>query len=350
MLFFRLGIKFIAQISKILKTIPFRNSQKIVLISLHKIGDTIFSFPTIRFFQEKYGKSLTIVCLKSAVELYKLLDYDVNIITVNDKNFYFGGRIAGFNSRKIISKLKPETIIDITGEINSVSLFSFRRVKNIYGRCPNYLKPFYDKNVFKEEKPSLSDRIFDVAKLIYSDAKISDYQPQPSMNHIVKSICIHPFAGWKAKEWNFLKFIKLAENLSKTYHCVIISESGCMHEELKNYIKETNIFFRETYSLMELIEEIKKCDLFIGNDSGPVYIASELAKKTFIIHGPTNPVFSTPKVDYIDNISKKLKCSPLATKQYCFTNAGRDGCPSFECMNQLSVSEVLEGVISLINK
>ena len=347
---FRIAIFCFAQLTRMFKVIPYKNSKKIVIISLHKIGDTIFTFPTIRFFQKKFGGNLTIVCFKSSFELYKLLDFDVNIISVNDNNFYFGGRIAGLNSRKTIRKLRPEIIIDITGELSSISLFSFTRVKKIYGRCSNSLKLFYDKNVLKEEKPTLPERIFDVARLIYSNAMIDNYQIITPTNYRIKKICIHPFAGWKAKEWNFLKFIKIAEFLSEKYDCMILAEPDRIDNDIKNYLRRTNILLKETRSLTELIDVIKRCDLFLSNDSGPVYLAAELGKKTFIIHGPTNPNFSAPKVPYVRTIFKKIKCSPLEHKQYCYTNAGRNGCPSFECMNQLNVLEVLDGVFSLIDK
>jgi ADP-heptose:LPS heptosyltransferase len=345
-----LAISLVAEASKILKRFSYRNSQQVVLISLHKIGDTIFSFPTIRFLYEQYGNNLTVVCLKSTVEIYKLLNFKVNIAPVDEKNFYFGGRIAGFKSRHVIFKLRPASIFDITGEINSVSLLAFSRVRKVYGRCSPYLKAFYEKFVIKEEIPSLHDRIFDVVKLISCDAKVSDYQNQIPMHHGVKNICIHPFAGWKAKEWNLYKFIEIAEHFSKNYVCKFVSEDRFISQDIKIHLNHHNIELVITDSLGELITQIENCDLFIGNDSGPANIASILGKKTFIIYGPVNPLYCSTKTNNSTYISKQLKCSPRGEEHYCFTNAGRDGCPSFECMNQLSITEVREGIISLINK
>jgi ADP-heptose:LPS heptosyltransferase len=346
----KLGIFFIAQLCKFRKIIPNKHSNKIVLISLHKIGDTIFSFPTIRFFQERYGKNLTVVCLKSTLELYELLGLKMNIIPLDDEDFYFGKRIAGLKSRKVIGMLKPEIIIDITGEINSVSLFSFKLVKNVIGRCSTYLKPFYDRYIIKEEKPTLAERIFDVARLIIPDANPHFYQYEKAKCEGLKIICIHPFAGWKAKEWNLNKFIEISEYFSNKYLIKIISENMSFPEDIKNYLNKKNIELVITNSLSELITQIKNCDLFIGNDSGPANIATALGKKTFIIYGPVNPAYCLISKLDTSHVWKKLKCSPKGNEHYCFTNAGRNGCPSFECMNQLSVPEVLEQLNSLINK
>lgn len=345
-----LGIEFFAVLNQIIRKIPYRNSNKVVIISLHKIGDTIFSFPTIRFFREKFGDNLTIVCLKSTKTLYDLLDLNLNIVVIPDKYFYFNGRMAGFKAKKILHQLRPRMILDISGEINSVSLFTFTRTHKIKGRCAKYLKSFYNDYVIKEEKPSLSDRIFDVAKLTDPQAVISDYQLQPKINPIIKNICIHPYAGWKAKEWNFNKFINLAEELSKEYSCTFIVEQDFISRDVKAYILTKNIEIKITHTLSELIAEIRNCDLFIGNDSGPANIAFTLRKQTFVIYGPVNPKYCFTPAPNTSYISKQLKCTPKGLEHYCFTNAGRKGCPSFECMNQLSVSEVLEAVTKLINK
>jgi len=99
-----------------------------------------------------------------------------------------------------------------------------------------------------------------------------------------------------------------------------------------------------------LIEHINSCSIFIGNDSGPIYIASLLGKPTITIYGPTNPEYSRPIGEHHHVIANTIKCSPEKNKQYCFTTAGMFGCPSFECMNLLNVDEVYNNVAPLIKE
>src|SRR5690606_28398788 len=63
--------------------------------------------------------------------------------------------------------------------------------------------------------------------------------------------------------------------------------------------------------------------------------------KLFIVGKGTQELFLKPQV-------KKMKCSPAESENYCFTNAGRNGCPSFECMNTLSVDTVLKKVLEFL--
>lgn len=345
---FKLGILGLSLLNKIYRLICFNNSKTVILLSLHKLGDTIFSFPTLRFFQNRFGDNLKIVCLKSTEDLYNLLETNVNLISIPDQYFHLKGRIAGAKARNILKNNNPGMIIDITGEINSVSLFCFSKIRHIWGRCNKNLKSFYDSYIIKEERPNLADRIFDVVRLFSIDENISNYQKQFKTTKTVKKILIHPYAGWKAKEWNFNKFITIAEHLSKNYSCKLFVDKESFTNDIKEYFSNKNLNFIVTQTLNDLIIAIKDCDLFIGNDSGPANIASFLGKKTFIIYGPVNPSYCFTHGENTAYILKNLKCTPKENKHYCFTNAGRNGCPSFECMNQLTIDEVLKGVYQLI--
>jgi heptosyltransferase-2 len=88
-------------------------------------------------------------------------------------------------------------------------------------------------------------------------------------------------------------------------------------------------------------------DLIVSNDTRIIYIASLLGKPTFTIYGPTNPEYSLPFGKYHRFIQKKIVCSPKPGEQYCYLEAGKK-CPSFECMNQLTVEEVYEKLSNFI--
>ena len=92
---------------------------------------------------------------------------------------------------------------------------------------------------------------------------------------------------------------------------------------------------------------LKDCSLLIGNYSGPIHIASMLGKATFTIFWPSNPPFTLPYGSTHHYYQKKIKCSPIATENLCFTD-GVYGCPAFECMNQPSVEEIYASIRSFI--
>jgi 3-deoxy-D-manno-octulosonic-acid transferase/heptosyltransferase-1 len=153
-------------------------------------------------------------------------------------------------------------------------------------------------------------------------------------------ILIHPFAGWKAKEWNLWKFIKLAEILNKKYKVCLIALDTTYSVDFIRELRDKQIELVRTESLSDLIGIIKKCSAFVGNDSGPLNIATLLGKPTFAIYGPTNPDYHLPLGNHHDYLRKEIRCVPVNNDKYCFTNGGRN-CPSNECIEQLSITEIL---------
>jgi len=153
----------------------------------------------------------------------------------------------------------------------------------------------------------------------------------------------------KEKEWGLRKYISLVESLVGKYKCCIVTPENKIPKDIIREIREKNIDFIETKSISELIRVIKRCLLFIGNDSGPTNIANLLGKPTFTIYGPTNPDFHKPLLGQNDYIVKKINCSPQTNEKMCFTQRTTRGCPSFECMNRLTVDEVKKSVIEFIS-
>lgn len=321
----------------------------VLIISLHKIGDSIFTLPAIKSLIEFYSSNnISLLVYEDVNQIFRE-QLNVNrIITINKDNLHFSERIADNYSRKIIRELNPEVIVDLTGSILSASLIFNSHARKIYGMNEKYFRKIYSGFTDIRKTPHLINRYSDVASLAFKrEIKQSEFEYKISFNRDDK-ILIHPFAGWKAKEWGLKKFISLAEKLSDKYDVEIIFPQNTISKEVLNYLAQSNIKFKETGTLEELKNEILNSSLFIGNDSGPVYLAALYGKPTFSIYGPTNPKFSKPFGKYHKQIYKKLKCSP-ASEQYCFLSAGRE-CPSNECMVFLDEDFIFQEVINFIKE
>ncbi len=315
---------------------------KILIVSLHKLGDTIFTIPAIKLLNEKHSAAnVIILCFPSSKTIYKR-KLDNEIITLSPNSFVLGGRIAMPNGIRVFRKIFAEQIYDLTGNIKSASLLLFNTAARVTGFNKNLYKPLYSDFKKRNEKAHLVEALIaivdDQITRLHLE-QIAEYKLTPKVSD---TILIHPHAGWSAKEWNQNKFIELAEKLISDNNKTVkfIFEKNSKYESLKYILDEKKIEYTETESIEHLFEEIENSFLLIGNDSGPIYMAAMLGKPTFSIYGPTNPSFSIPFGDHHAHIKKEIHCSPKEGEQYCYTFAGRKGCPSFECMNQLSVEEV----------
>jgi heptosyltransferase-2 len=79
-------------------------------------------------------------------------------------------------------------------------------------------------------------------------------------------------------------------------------------------------------------------DLFIGNDSGPLHIASVLKIPSVAIFGATSPdqILSSAKSCFV--IRKDIPCSPCYTHDFAVADCKND----FQCLTGISVRDVLE--------
>ena len=317
---------------------------------MQRLGDSVFTIPAIKeIFKHYENYNKIILCYPESKKIYRLV-FKENIITLNKSGFRFGYRIAPRDARKTLRKTNPEIIIDLTGTITSASLIFNSTALKIIGMNDRIFKNIYTKYTRKRTQPHLIDTYLDVAGLeipIERNDKIYRFNNNVNKNG---KILIHPFAGWKAKEWNLEKFFKLGEILKNQYNVAFISKEDLISREIQTKLRTLNIPLIITHSIDGLINELEKCSLVISNDSGPLYIASLLGKPTFTIYGPTNPTYSVPFGTNHAFIQKKMECSPEENHQYCLTDAGRNGCPVFECMDFLTVDEVLKKVYDFLKR
>ncbi len=320
----------------------------IVIISLHRLGDSVFTVQAIQQIQKHFNRELIIFCYSESIPIYKIILKNVIYFSVERSDFHINNRIASKYARNKLSKCNPATIIDLTGVMTSASLIFNSKAENIIGMNREIFKGIYDLYTDVTYKYHLSEMYLNVAKLLTYNLKGKEIETSPLSIKKISKIIIHPFAGWKAKEWNLNKFVKLAQELSNTYDVSFVIPHHYLIKDIQEEIKNYKVNLIQTKSVDELIAALRNCSLLIGNDSGPIHIASILGKATFTIYGPTNPQFSLPNGSNHGYYQKKIKCSPLSTKNMCFTDGGRAGCPAFECMNQLSVEEVYASIRSFI--
>ena len=333
---------------RIMRNSASNKSTATAILSLHKLGDSVFTIPAIKEIMKNRGQDCYLFCFEETKPIFTLFFREESLITFKHSDFILDDRIAKSIVRKKLGEIKPSTIYDLTGSIRSASILFPYTGNCIIGTNENYFKTIYTDFIPKRTDPHLIDIYLDViSSTIPGRENLKEFPIQTTRDGY---LLIHPFAGWAAKEWNLTKFIKLAEHLNEHYEVIIVSPPNKINEDISEELKFLGIRLVETETTSELIEVINNCSMIISNDSGPVYIANIIGKPTFSIYGPTNPKFSVPYGQNHRYFRKVIKCSPGEGDQYCFTDAGRNGCPSIECMNLISLTEIEKKLIPFIEE
>ena len=95
-------------------------------------------------------------------------------------------------------------------------------------------------------------------------------------------IVIHTTSNDSAREWKNEKWIQLIQEIKQSKNLIIV-QIGLENKLQKS--KNSFIDLCGKLSLQQTAEVIKKCDLFIGIDSGPAHMANAVGAKSLILLG-----------------------------------------------------------------
>ena len=162
-------------------------------------------------------------------------------------------------------------------------------------------------------------------------------------------ISMHP-GSQEMRRWPKERFAEVGDRLARDYRARVVLIGGPGEEGLRRDIArlmQSVPIVATGLTLRETAEVIRRSALFIGNDSGPMHIASAVSTPAIGLFGPTDSVKSRPW-GYPDRaviIQGAMDCAP------CYRN-GEIPCIYGEnlCMEGISVEDVYARSVSLLNK
>jgi len=166
-------------------------------------------------------------------------------------------------------------------------------------------------------------------------------------------IGIHPGGKRIERRWPMEKFPVLIDRLQEEYPgAKIILFGGPDEDKLKydvaNLVKTTKPTIVTAIPIRSIAALIKRCNLFIGNDSSLTHIAAAVGTPDVVIFGQANPLATGPYSRKSVVVTHQLNCQPCCfNKARIHTRLTCNNKSPYECLTQLSVSEVLKAARSL---
>ena len=126
---------------------------------------------------------------------------------------------------------------------------------------------------------------------------------------------IHPGGSSFDKRWPEENYAQVADTLVNEYGAKILILRGPDEIELERNLQKALQSQSIAYapkSIRELAALIKRCDLFVCNDSGPMHIAAALDVRTIAIFGPTDHVAWKPLSEEATIVRRDMPCWPCS--------------------------------------
>lgn len=159
-------------------------------------------------------------------------------------------------------------------------------------------------------------------------------------------VALHPATSsfGAFKRWPVASFAAVGDTLAERRKATILitwgpGERG-LAEKVARTMKAPALLAPETQRLGQLVALLRRCDLFIGADTGPTYIASALGTPVVALFGPKDPAIYGPREQPSRVVRADVPCSPC-TKRKC-----RDRI----CMKAITPEAVLEAAEALLSR
>ena len=264
---------------------------KVLFITSTRIGDAVLSTSILNYLKNRFPHcSLYIATGKTAASLFKNFN-NIKKIFILEKKFF---KIHWLELWSRIFFNKWDIVIDLRGSI--ISYFLFNKKKYVYKSINKNIHRLDELAILMETKhlplPWVPVLKKDMKKISKDFLKLKN------------SIAIGASANWPAKIWPSKNFVKLIhmflkeKQFGKKKSIVFFGSS----KDLKNIKKITKHLKKikvknlcGKLNLIEVAAHLKKCKIFIGNDSGLMHIASASGIPTLGLFGPSLESRYAPK-------------------------------------------------------
>lgn len=158
-------------------------------------------------------------------------------------------------------------------------------------------------------------------------------------------IVIHPGAGWLSRRWPAERYAALIHRLREKLPAQVAliggpeggSREDQLFEELFSRLDVPVIDLVRRLTLRQLMALLQRAQLFIGNEAGPMHLATAIGLPAVVLIGPTMPDRTGPYGPAARIVRKTVDCQPCRERN----------CPDLKCLEAIEVRDVEEAVYSL---
>ena len=283
--------------------------------------------------------------LRFVLSLRGKYDATVNIYPSNRKEYNFINYLIGAKTRAAVQYLRSDK--SNLGWLNNITIKEDDTVHNVQENI-KLIERLIDQEFNEQPELQLSlsaeDKVF-----------AQEYIRKHEISENDTIIGFHPgcatLKNHIKRRWEPEKFSALGKKLIENHSARILIFGGPEEDELKENIKEQinseNVIVVRTPDLMKSAAIMKRCNVFVTNDSSLMHISSALGLKVVAIIGPTNTNYIHPWKTEHKIVSLNLECAP------CFYYSPKPlTCTRtdvlFKCIKELDVMLVYNSVKTFI--
>jgi heptosyltransferase III len=329
------------------------NPQRILVIKLDHLGDVLLATPVFSNLRRSYPAAQIHALVGEWGEVVLRHHPDVDeTIRYNAPFFCRSGQpTLPREAFRELRRRKYDLVIELRGDWTTARFALFKPAPYWFGRAALQLANRLGTAQFTEKHEL--ERNLDVLRAagIPAESKDVTFYPAPADAKWVDArfdtleidltrslIAIHPGSPVALKRWRPERFAALADWLISQRNAQILFV-GVLSEQplvmsIQKQMRGASINIVGETTVSQLAEILKRADLFIGNDSGPMHLAAAVGTRTIGLYGPGDPERFGPVGAHCQPLRRKPDCPPCMRTSCKFGGEG--------CMKEIGVVDVIE--------
>ncbi|MCM8795940.1 MAG: lipopolysaccharide heptosyltransferase II [Candidatus Omnitrophica bacterium] len=334
--------------------------KRILIVRTDRIGDVLLSTPVIKAMRDAYPEAyIAMMVSPYTKEILEGNPYLDEVIVYDKETTHKGW----FSSIRFTQQLKKKgfnlaIILHPTNRVHLISFFARIKRRIGYDRKLSFLltdrirhtkqlgerhELEYNLDLVRYLGIEPKDKCLFMPIKSESENWIEALLKKESINKTDKLLAIHPGASCPSKIWPSERFARVCDRLIEKYNFkVLIIAAGKDIEIADKVIKNMHhpvINLAGMTSISQLASLLKRCHLFISNDSGPVHIASAVGTPVISIFGRSQKGLSPLRWGPLGKRNKILH-KEIGCLECLAHNCKKD----FLCLKAISVEDVLDCV------
>jgi len=256
------------------------NVKRILIFKMDDIGDMVYTLHVFNLLHKKYPESkLELLCKP-----------------VNEIFFKYLPHVTLHNSFETIEKVKYDLVFDLRGNFKTL-MFSLKNAKAYFDR--GTIRWRNKRSGGQKQEVHTNYEIIEPAiegiPFAYPQIKIGAEERKKvhqwlENQEITQYMIIHAGANSEARRWPKARFAEMTKSVLKQNKMAVIFVGG-PHEKdeiefIQRLIPSKTYSVAGDFSLLDLAALCEGADVFVGNESGPLHVATAMNCPVVALFGP----------------------------------------------------------------
>ncbi|MFH1369254.1 MAG: lipopolysaccharide heptosyltransferase II [Elusimicrobiota bacterium] len=337
---------------------------RILIVQPSRIGDVVFAMPAVAAIRKKYPHAWIGWAVDERCAPVLEGSDDINEIIVLDRAKYSPAYL--WKLRRNLRSRNIDLSIDFHGLLKSAFVVWLAGAKfRIASSSTNGMREFswlFSKEIkTKNEDSHCVERHMRVAEYLGCGTKEYKYGiniDEATRRNVLKIledkgidsgkilVAMHAGGGWISRRWPAERFAELAGRLSKELNASVALVGGREGGSKEKGVNETILSLSGggitdltgKLTLKELGAFLRRTNLYVGNEAGPMHLAVALETPVIALIGPTIPGRTGPFGGGAKIIRQVVDCQPCRNRN----------CKNRKCMEAITVDKVFNSAKEML--